>query len=450
MKKIIVFMIFTNMFFVACQNNEPYVQKNIILYNKQLKESLDKKDLKKAGIIIKNSPENKNLDYYKYLVKYYYLKGELDRINKINEKEKNKFVKNYVKGLILFAKGIYHFDEALQSFYEAEKYKDSFNGSINELYYNIAVIELKKENFEKAFEYINKTEESMPKYVVLKAYILMKKGKYKESRTVLNNIFSKIKDKKLILKAQKIMDLSFNMNNPMPKKLHEAYTNWLAVAQTGKNLQVVLKVAKEGMTEFPQYSEMFTLAGIASYLLDNKAQAATYFQKALKIDPERPFNYLQMGIIYLNLKQIFKAREYFLKALKINKYLPLAYAYLSKIEKDANNPEKAVNYKKLQLKFGDDYNAWMELAKLYEMTKSPLEVKKLLVTLIKKYPSKKEPYRSMVHLYDRLIDDEPNPKLKLKLRKEQIKYEQLFKEKDEEESKKRLIKAEIEKNGSNK
>ncbi len=437
---------------LSCNMNKIHVYKNTRLYNKQLKESIDKKSFKDTKYILEHAPEEKTLDYYKYRVKYYYLTNNLKKLEELNKKEKNKFVKAYTQGLIFTAKGIYYFDDALKKFYEAEKYQEYYNQPISELYYNIAVIEIKKENYKTSVNYIEKAlkNEFNEKYLVLKAYILMKQGKYKITQKLLNDSFDKINEENNLIKALNIMNMTFDSLRPMPKELKDAYARWLAVVQTGKHLQTVLKVAKEGMREYPEYSEMYTLAGLASYLLDNKSEAVTYFNKAMEMDKKRPFNYIQMGIIYWNLKQYFKAENYFLKAIKMNKYSPIVYAYLSKLEKQSQSIENSIKYKELQRKFGTNFDTEMELVTLYQLGRKPSDTKKLLESIIKKYPDEKKAYKEMVHLYDTLIEQESNPDIKLVLRKKQLVYEDLYKQKDEEEAKKKLVRAEIDSNDSKK
>lgn len=436
----------------SCTLNKIHVYKNPILYNKQLKESIDNKKFKETKYILKQEPNYKTLDYYKYLVKYYYLTNNLKELMELNKKEKNLFVKSYLDGLIFTAKGIYYFDDALKKFYEAEKYQELYNQPISELFYNIAVIEIKKEHYKISINYIEKAlkKDFNEKYLVLKAYILMKQGKYKTVQKLLNNSFEKINKEKNLIKALNIMSFTFDSLRPMPKELKAAYARWLAVVQTAKHLQTVLKVAKEGMQEYPEYSEMYTLAGLASYLLDNKSEAVSYFTKAMQMDKKRPFNFVQMGIIYWNLKQYIKAEDYFLKAIAMNKYSPIVYAYLSKLAKQSQSIRTAIKYKELQRKFGTNFDTEMELVTLYKLGKKPADTKKLLEAIIKKYPNRKDSYKEMVHVYDDLIEEESNPDIKLLLRKKQLVYEKLYKQKDEEESKRKLVKAEIESNDQKK
>ena len=152
----------------SCNTNKIHVYKNTQLYNKQLKESIDNKKFKEAKYILKYEPNKKTLDYYKYLVKYYYLTDDLKELEELNKKEKNKFINSYIQGLIYSAKGIYYFEDALKKFYEAENYQEYYNQSITELYYNIAVIEIKKENYKISINYIEKAlkKDFNEKYVV--------------------------------------------------------------------------------------------------------------------------------------------------------------------------------------------------------------------------------------------------------------------------------------------
>jgi tetratricopeptide (TPR) repeat protein len=272
-------------------------------------------------------------------------------------------------------------------------------------------------------------------------------GKYQNVIKLLNNSYDKITNKNSFLKATEIINITYNSLKPMPKKLKDAYTKWLSVAQTGKNLQAVLSVSKEGMRDYPEYSEMYTLAGLAAYLLDNKSQAVEYFTKAIKIAPNQPFNYIQMGVIFWNLKRYLKSIDYFKKALSLNKYLPTVYNYLTLFEKNNKNYDKAIKYKKQELRFNETLELEMDLALLYKESNQDENLKILLEDLIKKYPDSKKPYKELVTLYDKLIEKETNPKVKIKLKQEQLLYMKLYHKKDEEESKKRLIKAEIENNG---
>jgi tetratricopeptide (TPR) repeat protein len=413
---------------------------------------LDIRKLDDAKYLLDNPPVTKTLDYYKYLVKYYFLIDNLDALSKIIKNEQNIFVKSYVEALIYSAKGVYYFDDALKMFYVALKNKELYKEPLNELYYNISVIEIQKEDYSKSMNNIEealKIEEN-EKYIVLKSYILMKQGKYIETQKLLNDSFDKIEEEKNLIKALNIINFTFDALKPMPKEIKEAYTRWLTVAQSGKNLQTVISVAQEGMRDYPEYSEMYTLAGLASYLLDNKSEAVNYFNKAIEIDKDRPFNYIQMGVIYWNLKQYYKAEEFFLKALSMNKYLPTVYAYLSKLDDQSENIQGSIKYKKYQIKFDSNIDTQMELVSLYKKVNDFSKTKELLENIIKKYPDSKKPYKEMVTLYDALIDEEPNPDVKIFMRKKQLMYKELYEQKDEEESKRRLVTAEIENNGTEK
>jgi len=449
MYKKIFFILAIMALITSCNSNKMTVYKNPILYNKQLKESIMEKKFDDAKYILKHNPNFKTLDYYKYLVMYYHLTNNMDTLIKINEKEKNKFIKSYIQGLIFTVKGIYYFDDALKMFYEAEKNKNLYTQSLSELYYNISVIEIKKEHYKNSIKFIEKAlvDEENEKYIVLKAYILMKQGKYKIVQELLNSSFDKIQQEKNLIKALNIMNFTFDSLRPMPKELKIAYAKWLSVAHSGKHLQTVLKVAKEGMREYPEYSEMYTLAGLASYLLDNKSEAVVYFNKAIEMDAHRPFNYIQMGIIYWNLKQYFKAQDYFMKAVEMSKYSPIVYAYLSKLEEQSQNVSSSIKYKELQRRFGTNFETEMDLVKLYKAGKPTSDTKKLLEKIIETYPNHKKPYKEMVLLYDSIIEEEVNPDIKILLRKKQLMYEELYKQKDEEEAKKKLVTAEIRSNG---
>jgi len=448
MYKKLITILFLSFIIISCQSNKLLVHEHSKLYDRQLKESLDSKKLEDAKYILENSPKIKSLNYYKYLVKFNLMTDKLNDLEKNNNKEKNLFVKNYLQALIYTAKGIYYFDDALKSFYKALEYKGLYFQPISELYYNISLIEVKKENIKNAMTNIELAEKIMEdeKYIVLKSYILMKSGKYREAQSLLNKSFNKITEAKNLRKALNIMSITFNILTPMPKELKTAYAKWLTVVQSGKNLQTVLKVAKEGMYEYPNYSEMFTLAGLASYLLDSKSSAVNYFDKAISINKDLPFNYIQLGVIYWNLKQYAKAEEYFKIAISMNKYLPEVYSYLSKLENQSGNFDSAVKYQEFALKFSSNIEQEMILVKYYNKVKKLSETKELLERIIKKYPNNKKPYHAMVKLYNKIMEKESNPDIKILLRKKQLYYEKLYEEKDEEESKRRLVSAEIEHN----
>jgi len=409
------------------------------LYEKELKDSLNKKDFKRSSYILKHQPDIKTLDYYLLFVKYHKLNKSLKVVDKQIKKEKNPFVVEYLTALRYFVRGVYSFDDSLLHFEKALTLKNYFKYPLSELYYNIAVLKSKKGELEEAFSMIEKAFniEKREKYYLFKAYLLFEKGEFKEARKLLNNSFDKMSNPKYIGKATKIMLNIEHSFMPIPKKVKEGYQNWLSVVKTGRQTANVLAAAKRGINEFPQFSEMYTLAGLSSFFMDRKGDAVNYFKKAIILNKNITFNYIQLGIIYFNLKVPIDAKTIFEEALAINKYLPVAYSYLSKVEKELGNYEKSLLRKEQELKFGKYLKGYIELIRLYNI--KPLkERKKLIEKVIKLYPDEPKPYRMMVALYEDLIEEESNPDIKYKLKKQQQIYNSIYEDKSFEKSKKRL------------
>jgi len=74
--------------------NKLHVYSNNKLYENQLKKSLESKKLDEAKYILEKTPDIKTLDYYKYLVKYYFMIDKLDQLTKVTNKENDLFIKN--------------------------------------------------------------------------------------------------------------------------------------------------------------------------------------------------------------------------------------------------------------------------------------------------------------------------------------------------------------------
>lgn len=429
---------------MSCQSTIK-VEKNFDLYKLQLEENFEKNNNETIKYLLDNPPENIKLEYYKYLVQYYYKNNNMTSLENIYLSKENSFIKFYVLGLVNFAKGIYNYDEAVNMFEKALLLANSYKNSLSEFYYNFALFYDGKENTEKALQNIDtaiKTEQNN-KYYLFKANLLAKKGEFDKAKNVLNDTFNSLQSEKDMKKGYHLMQKITASNKVIPEELKPIYERWIVGLEANKHIYYIIEGAKKAKDKYPNLAEIYTILGLAYYMMDNKSEAFVNLDKAISLDPIRSENYFHLGVLYFGVKQFEKAKENFDKAISLNKYSPNVYKYLSKVETEFGNIENAIKYKNMELKFDKNITSYLELDTLYSNSQNVTSRKELLENIIKEFPEESEPYKRIIDLYNTIVTTELNPEEKKKHLKKITEYEILFKEKQEAETDKQMIKSEV-------
>ena len=187
--------------------------------------------------------------------------------------------------------------------------------------YNLSLLYRELNNIEEALNTINNAIKLMPNnyvYKLLKADLLKDKKNFKESESILIELYTnkKIEDKKdilLMLSTVKRLDSNFNESEKVLldtiesyPKFGQAYLNLSDLYFENKLLIKAKKIALQGINIFPNISEMF----------------------------------VNLGVICRNLGEINESKEYFLKALSMNKKLFKCYYDLSTFYDFSDHPKE--------------------------------------------------------------------------------------------------------------
>ena len=96
---------------------------------------------------------------------------------------------------------------------------------------------------------------------------------------------------------------------------NEDYRVGLELAYDG-NFKAAIVYLKRSIKDDPDNTDAFNMLGYSNRKLGNNDDAFTYYNKALKLDPEHLGTHEYIGRLYLNLKQPEKAKEH-LRILKV-------------------------------------------------------------------------------------------------------------------------------------
>jgi len=212
------------------------------------------------------------------------------------------------------------YQQAITILEKAIQIDPSFAGA----YYNFGFVYTKFGNFQKAAHYLEKAIQIDPNYAEAYnnlAFTYMKLGDYqkaKESTEKAKTLFQKQGNKQGITAVE--------------------------------NIEMMLKKAKK----LDSKEEKSDDAKAKEYLLkgsnffDNKDynRAITYYQKAIKIDPNFVEAYNNLGIVYEKIGDYEKAISYFKKVIEIDHQYIEAYTYIASIYIRLEDYQKALTYSK--------------------------------------------------------------------------------------------------------
>ena len=150
------------------------------------------------------------------------------------------------------------------------------------------------------------------------------------------------------------------------RESHNAYLNLANLyRQTGKNEEAIA-VLQEALNKFPDDAEIFFNIGI-SYSFTDKREAASYYKKAIKLNPVHAMAYYNLGVIYIELGDMEGAISMLRKAIEINPDFTTAYVQLAKLYNNPVRKEELISLYKEAIRRNLDFlDAYYYIGNLYQ------------------------------------------------------------------------------------
>jgi tetratricopeptide (TPR) repeat protein len=118
---------------------------------------------------------------------------------------------------------------------------------------------------------------------------------------------------------------------------------------------------KDGLKAYPDDPPMLHLAGLIHSNLGENQAAQLYLERAVKLWPDHPVYWINLGIFYMRSSRVAEAEKALLRSLRISPS-PTAYSLMGLIRLDQNAGEKAVDFLKKSLDLTkDDVRSWYYL-----------------------------------------------------------------------------------------
>ncbi len=299
--------------------------------------------LSMMGNIYSNTYRNKDitLEYYKQA---------LDLKEKKTQTDKYELAKLYMNmGFAYYNSGLT--DYALNSYNKAlELCKDETDKKYNIIkagvYNDLALIERRNQNYDKSFEYLEKSTdelENAQEYINHKmlAAVYENMARYYE--------YNK-KDKKTAIKYYK--KTAEENNKIPPSNLYTVfYKNYAGL---------VMQECQERLKDYPYDISTNIDIGYLLSGIDDK-QAEQYFKKAISINPDKAYTYLEIARAYAakyidtnNKLYLIKIKEYSSLTIKKAPYTPEIYLGLGLINIYINSYNQADKYFEKYIKYSND------------------------------------------------------------------------------------------------
>jgi tetratricopeptide (TPR) repeat protein len=156
------------------------------------------------------------------------------------------------------------------------------------------------------------------------------------------------------------------MNNSLPPKLIIIPVAILSVlffvrftfAKEVKNAYLVEGVADIKQEQASKYREL----GLECQQMGNLAEALSFYQKAIAINPNFAVAYNDLGIVYEAMGSFGRAEENYLKSSKIDPTYSSAYTNLALFYEGQRNLEKAAFYWGKRVEVGTPDDPWTQKA----------------------------------------------------------------------------------------
>ena len=135
------------------------------------------------------------------------------------------------------------------------------------------------------------------------------------------------------------------------------------------NLTKAKKIILELIKKHPLSYDLRNLMGLVEAKKDNYKKAITFFKEAININPKLIGAYINTGVAYEKLNELFESIKYLKKAIKINPNLEIVYNSLAKVFSKNNQYNDAIlNFKKAIKINPTNYENYFNLANTLSLT----------------------------------------------------------------------------------
>ena len=110
-----------------------------------------------------------------------------------------------------------------------------------------------------------------------------------------------------------------------------AINNWAIICTKENREEDALKLLQYAIDTHPDDAEAYSQMGTIKKNHGDLKMAKSYYIKAKNLDPKFFFNYYNLGLLYVELKDTEQAKENFSKCLEINPDFKLAKEELDKL-----------------------------------------------------------------------------------------------------------------------
>lgn len=288
------------------------------------------------------------------------IRGEL-------EKSPSDPLLHFRYGLLLFRKGSY-IKSAIQvdsSFLlgldldKAQKEAEQIDLSVDMIYYQAGVVDIRAGDYQQALEYLNKTSEISPYNAVvfnLMGYAHLMTGNITQAESLLwvsyttDSLYNDARYNLCLALFQQekytqvVNLLEGKADNPLSNfLLASSYLHLLDTVEILNQidmLETMLTRAMEDSSAQIQYSCLYNL-GMLEMLAGNYSKAEQMFHQADLLGIASPMLYYNYGVLKMKQGDYLAAKEYFTDAITFNPYFADAYTNRGICETNLGNSENA-------------------------------------------------------------------------------------------------------------
>ena len=151
------------------------------------------------------------------------------------------------------------------------------------------------------------------------------------------------------------------------------------VVRSGLAFLVILPNAIASASTLRDEAITYRIQGYEAQRRGDKANALTFYQKAIALDPSYPTPYNDAGILLEEAGRLEEAEQSYRQALTLNPNYLEAHANLAMLYERINQKEKAIYHWMKRYQLGDPYDPWTARA----------EERLIALGVLKSYPGVK-------------------------------------------------------------
>jgi tetratricopeptide (TPR) repeat protein len=121
----------------------------------------------------------------------------------------------------------------------------------------------------------------------------------------------------------------------------EALLTQVASLLSNGQAQLALRVAEDGMRDFPSNADLCNLAGICAVNLGDHPQAEQYWRHTMAINPNFAQSYFNLGLLHANMKRDDQAEQCYRQAVALDPGNAMTHFTLGMLLQNRNKDEEA-------------------------------------------------------------------------------------------------------------